>query len=309
MRLTAIISALVLFIHLGAQEWALPVISVANVRDTTRHGAEMTTQVLMGTPLKITQRMDCGWSAVITPEGYTGYVIDNSLAFLDDTRMELWRRSPRLAVTSPVEIKAYSNPDVKSEPVTDLVPGDIVVDARMHKKGFWGICLPDGRSGWVSKDCVTPLEALNKGNVAEKVLNSAIVCMGTPYMWGGLSVKGMDCSGLTKHAYLSAGIIILRDASQQALAGTSVDMDSLKKADLIFFGNPLTGRINHVAIYEGDGYCIEAAGRVKRSLPENAGHIITARRYIGNEDSEGIVPIIHHPWYFATESVEKRAVD
>ncbi len=309
MRLTAILSALIMFMNLGAQEWALPVISVANVRDTTRHGSEMTTQVLMGTPLKVTQRMDCGWSAVITPEGYTGYIIDNSLTFLDEGCMDSWRKSPRLAVTSSYEIKAYSSPDIKSEPVTDLVPGDIVVDARICKKGFFKIELPDGRNGWVREDCVAPLETLNNGNVAEKVLESAVACMGTPYMWGGLSVKGMDCSGLTKLAYLSAGIIIQRDSSQQAFVGTTVDMDSLKKADLIFFGNPQTGRINHVAVYEGDGYCIESAGRVKRSLPESAGQIITARRYIGNEGREGIVPVIHHPWYFATESVKKRTVD
>ncbi|MFG6381217.1 MAG: C40 family peptidase [Muribaculum sp.] len=309
MRLTALLSALTLFMHLGAQEWALPVISVANVRDTTRHGAEMTTQVLMGTPLKITQRMDCGWSAVITPEGYTGYVIDNSLTFMDDCSMERWRKSPRLAVISPAEIKAYSRHDINSEPLTDLVPGDIIGDMRIRKRGFVKICLPDGRCGWVRKDCVAPLETLNRCDVAEKVLESAVSCMGTPYMWGGLSVKGMDCSGLTKLAYLSAGIIIPRDAPQQALVGRPVAMDSLAKSDLVFFGNPETGRINHVAVYEGDGYCIESAGRVKRSLVENAGHIMAARRYAGNENSDGIITITSHPWYFDTESVEERTID
>lgn len=279
-----------------AANWALPHISVANVRTEPRHGAEMSTQALMGTPLQIVDSIDGGWYRVVMPDGYEGYVKDNSLTLLSDEEMARWRHAGRVMVTSPVEVKMYADREKRSV-VTDLVTGDILVampDGRMQ--------LPDGRAGYVD-GVVTPLDSLNCADASAAVVNVALAQMGSPYLWGGLSNKGMDCSGLVKLAFYSVGIITLRDALQQATTGVVPD-GRLSAGDLVFYGNK-SGRINHVAIYEGNDSVIESAGRVMRTHINDAGRRITTRRLAGNEGSRGVTRITDHPWYFDRASVKK----
>ena len=84
----------------SAQNWALPHISVANVRTNPSHSSELSTQVLMGTPLRVHDKISDGWYFVEMPDGYWGYVIDNSLTVTDDEYMKKWRDAPRVIVIS-----------------------------------------------------------------------------------------------------------------------------------------------------------------------------------------------------------------
>ena len=85
--------------------------------------------------------------------------------------------------------------------------------------------------------------------------------LGVPYLWGGTSPKGNDCSGFTKTVYLMNGFVIPRDASQQVTAGKIVDenlkFEGLEKGDLMFFGTPAKDgkkqRVTHVGIWLGNG--------------------------------------------------------
>ncbi len=276
-------------------ETAIPHVSVTNVRTEPSHVSEMSTQALMGTPLKVTGITDNDWVEVEMPDGYTGYVIGNSLTMLDDDAYDEWRCAPRLMVTSRHEIRAYED-SVSFVTVSDLVPGDIVEQLDGNSQLRIHIKFPDGREGWVHKHDVAPLEKIADTGV-DDILEMARAQMGTPYLWGGLSVKGMDCSGLTKLAFFSAGYILPRDASMQALAGRKVNIDSLQPGDLVFYGNPATGRINHVAIYEGMGNVIEAAGMVRRTPLNDAGQVITARRL----NVASTVTVTQHPAYSRKE--------
>jgi cell wall-associated NlpC family hydrolase len=92
------------------------------------------------------------------------------------------------------------------------------------------------------------------GSIASRVVAKAYSFLGIPYVWGGASLSGMDCSGLTMLAYASVGISLAHYTGDQWGAGPHVSRDQLAPGDLVFFGSDL----HHVGLYIGGGQFIEA---------------------------------------------------
>lgn len=285
--------------------WALVRVSVANVREEPSHAAEMGSQVIMGTPVKLGDYNN-GWWSVETPEGYKGYIIDNSLKPVTNSRIGKWRRSRRLIVTSPDQTYIFEKP-ADSDPltrVTDVVNGSILQADGDSVAGFWPVRLPDGRTGFIAtRDAALFERGVYCGDCMHGVVDFAGRLMGVPYLWGGTSSKSMDCSGLSKISYLSQGVILPRNASQQAKIGIEVDADdSLQAGDLIFFGNKTTGRINHVGIYIGGDHYIHSSGRVRISSLNRADSdfeaacIIAVRRLTPADIDR--LSLFNHGWFF-----------
>ena len=289
----------------ATRKWALVKLSIATLRTEPKHSAEMATQGIMGAPVKVLEKCD-DWYRVQMADDYIAYVPESSLAFKTDAQMKAWRKAKRYIVTTyDSRLVTQAGGD---ETVSDLVMGNIL-EYKAAQGGWLKLVTPDGRVGWVAAADVAELSQWSQQGFADQIEKTARRMMGSGYLWGGTTTKVTDCSGLTKVAYLSNGIILQRDASQQALTGKimkkGTDWRQYETGDLLFFGNEKTGRVTHVGLYLRDGKYIHCSGQVKiNSLIPAASDYpylyspITASRIKGMVGTKGIVALKNHPWYF-----------
>ena len=290
----------------AARKWALVKLSIATLRTEPKHSAEMATQGIMGAPVKVLEKSG-EWYRVQMADDYIAYVPESSLAFKTEAQMKAWRKAERYIVT------AYDSRLV-TEPhgdltVSDLVMGNIL-EVKAKQSGWLKLATPDGRVGWVDGADLAELSQWSQqGFSAAQLEKTARRMMGSSYLWGGTTTKVTDCSGLTKVCYLSNGIILQRDASQQALTGKifkrGTDWHQYETGDLLFFGNEKTGRVTHVGLYLRDGKYIHCSGQVKiNSLDPKASDYpylyspLSASRIKGMVGTRGITALKNHPWYF-----------
>lgn len=305
----------------AAQNWALVNIPVAHIRSDKSNKAELTSQELLGMPVQLIGE-NGEWWQVKTADGYTGWMRKESVTPISDTRFDNWRKADRLIVSSLGETKAYASPQGAGvrDIVTELLPGNIVLGSiDMLSNGRVQVSLPDGREAWVDAAVLTPLSQwASQPFDVMKVLNQAYFMMGKPYLWGGYSVKALDCSGLSKFSYLANGIILRRDAYMQAETGQKLPTDDwtvFQPGDLLFFGNKATGRVTHVGIYDSNGKFVHSTGtgdrvRVNSLKPGDPDfyrlEVMKASRIQGMENTDGIVKADSHPWLFSTNSSLKK---
>lgn len=258
--------------ELGGKTYGVVRLSVCNIRSRAKHSAELSTQAIMGTPLRILKKLEDGeWFTVQTPDGYLGCLDDDGFAPMTEEEFKAWKAADKIFITA-AQTFARSEANSNSAVVSDLILGNI-----LKKRGVSGdfieVEFPDGRIGFVQKDDQVPYEEWMNAPTptAEKILETAQNFMGHPYLWGGTSAKGFDCSGYTKTVFYKNGIQIPRDASQQVHTGIEIETDTTWKnllpGDLLFFGQKgekgEKDKIRHVAIYMGDGKIIHSAGNVK----------------------------------------------
>jgi hypothetical protein len=301
-------------LELNGMHFGVVRISVCNIRSLPKHSAELSTQSTLGTPLRIWKKKG-DWYFVQTPDKYLGWIDAGGFTPMSIEQYRQWLGKDKVIVTSRHSV-VFAQPIDEAQIVSNTLAGNILLKSGGFVNGFYSVGLPDGRQGYIAKN-----DVLDLGNWIENrvfsdssIVATAHTFMGVPYLWGGTSPNGFDCSGFTKTVFYLNGMVLPRDASQQVHVGTDLgtdlDFSKWQPGDLLFFGraktDETTEKITHVAIYIGDGKMIHSAGNVKieslkRSDPDFAAHrydsFVRAKRMIGESGDNGVYALSTMPEY------------
>lgn len=299
---------------LGTRVYGLVNLSVCNIRSKPDHPEELSTQALMGTPVRVLKEQS-GWYLIQTPDEYLGWVDDDGIARYTYEEMINWVKSKKIIYTAFFGF-VYADKNFSGK-ISDIVAGNIV-ELINSSENYYEVKLPDGRIGFVKNNEAKLFDDwFNSLDFsAEPIIQISKEMIGFPYLWGGTSIKGFDCSGFIKTIFFLNGLILPRDANQQALVGEEVPFDiefsQLKPGDLIYFGRKASEtrpeRITHVALYLGNKKFIHSSGRVRLDSFEisdpnyneyRLNTIVRIKRILDNKNILESLKIINNKFYKA----------
>lgn len=333
--IAAILIATAVSFAADAQQKRMAVADLSTIymRQQPDYESALETQELMGTVVEIVSEKGY-WREIVSPQPYRAWATEKGLVEMTAEELAAYEAAQKVMFTG-LYGHVYASPSVDSQTLYDLVGGDLMrlksPDSSLRKgrlKGRWTeVILPSGKEGFVPSGQLKPHNgfisiAQGEGSAesvdaetAEAIIAEAEKLLGSPYLWGGMSAKGVDCSGLVRISFLMNGILLPRNASQQINCGDRIPMEidrsfwdesvrksdrealkkemekrimNLERGDLVFFGTPAStpegkDRITHVGIYLGNGNIIHSSHMVRHNslLPDNEEYYENSWRLLG----------------------------
>lgn len=237
--------------------WAVIEPWLSDIRADPRSRAERVTQALIGEVVRTLDERD-GWTRVrLERDGYVGWLPTSSLSPVTEIQAQEREASATLGVTADFA-EACRSPDGDR---VGRVPFGTRLSGLRKQNGWWQVCLVDGRAWWVRDDALSMVyaDAVDEASIAGALARFSRF-VGVPYLWGGRTPYGFDCSGLSQAFWESLGIIIPRDADQQRDA-TEPFSGPTRAGDLLFFKASRTDEeITHVGIAMDATHLLHASG-------------------------------------------------
>ncbi len=223
-------------------------LSLVPVRNLPSEQSEMVNQLLFGDTVIIDDISD-NWQLIRTSHDlYEGWVDKKQIILIDENLYRKYKRN-KTYYSSETSTKIVGD----NHPILNIVYGSNLPD---YNNGKFEI---GSQEFQIDDKNVTPLLPNSK----ENIIRIAMKYLGTPYLWGGRSPYGIDCSGFIQLVFKMAGINLKRDASQQADSGIIIDfIDESKPGDLAFFDNT-NEHITHVGIILNNKQILHASGEVR----------------------------------------------
>jgi len=225
-------------------------VSISPIRSENKDQAEIVSQLLFGELFTIDSDEN-NWTKITTFfDGYSGWIDTKHLLIVTEKEAKKWLAEQILTfeITSTLKTNWGDQTIVRGS----YISGESS-DFKIGNHAF-------------------SINRPVKTSIPESIYETAQTYLNTPYLWGGKSPFGIDCSGFSQLIYRFHDINIPRDASQQVELGRLIDIEDVQDGDLAFFHNA-NGKIIHVGILDGKGQIIHASGCVRIDQLTNEGII------------------------------------
>jgi cell wall-associated NlpC family hydrolase len=241
---------------------AVVAVAVENMYSAPDDSVDVVSQATLGETVAVLETTGA-FARVRTPDRYTGWIPRSALVPYPDEASPRYARAGRVVEVTSLMANLYREPDVTS--ARPRVQAPLATRLEVAGEGpsprWLSVRLPSGDTAWVQRGDVREVDASApppRGTPLD-VIATARRFLGAPYLWGGMTARGIDCSGLVSRVYHAHGVRLPRDAHLQYDApGThGVPRDDLAPGDLVFFGRDAWD-ITHVGLYLGAGRFVNA---------------------------------------------------
>ncbi|MEZ4853733.1 NlpC/P60 family protein [Flavobacterium sp.] len=219
-------------------------LAIVPVRLEPSDKSEQVTQLLFGESFAIIEQIEKWVKIKISFDDYVGWIDKKQFQELSEEQFLILKNSPEILNTNLIEYVSNTENELIAIPLGSSI--SFLDQEAINRKNF----IFEG-----AKTCGVKAKT--------EIAKTAFMYLNTPYLWGGKSPFGIDCSGFTQMVYKLNGYTLFRDASQQATQGEALSfIEESEAGDLAFFDNE-NGVITHVGIVLNENYIIHASGKVR----------------------------------------------